>query len=367
MSRALRPLALLAALIGIGARPLSAQDSQFGMSGLGTPGRFESVRSRATGGAFAPFDALSALVDATLGWADHITITSGSATSYRAVEFPDGRTWVRATRFPVLGLSGPIGHGITVGGGFATYLDKSFDISTRDTVVIRGVPVPVTDRYTSDGAVADLRVAAAGRISQKLFVGAGVHLLTGSARVRAGRDFADSSYVDTFESSELSYDGFGASASLAAVPVPSLRIAAFLRSDSRLRARENGTVLARNDLPTTVGAGLRWQPGSRAAFAASVVSQSWGSAGTNAYSTVNWSAGAELGRGTPLRLGVRGGHLPFGPGGRAPSEFGLAGGTGFTFSEGRGLIDLSLEHLSRSGVGLRERVWTLMVGITVRP
>jgi len=85
MSRALRPLALLAALIGIGARPLSAQDSQFGMSGLGTPGRFESVRSRATGGAFAPFDALSALVDATLGWADHITITSGSATSYRAV------------------------------------------------------------------------------------------------------------------------------------------------------------------------------------------------------------------------------------------------------------------------------------------
>ena len=70
---------------------------------------------------------------------------------------------------------------------------------------------------------------------------------------------------------------------------------------------------------------------------------------------------------TFLRLGVRGGHLPFGPGGRAPSEFGLAGGTGFTFSEGRGLIDFSLEHLSRNGVGLRERVWTLMAGITVRP
>src|SRR2546425_12680860 len=104
MRRTLRRFALLAALIGLGAGPLAAQDSQFGMSGLGTPGRFESVRARATAGAFAPFDALSALVDASLGWADQLTITSGGATSFRAIEFPDRRTWVRATRFPVLGL-----------------------------------------------------------------------------------------------------------------------------------------------------------------------------------------------------------------------------------------------------------------------
>src|SRR5206468_12877553 len=89
------------------------------------------------------------------------------------IEFPDGRTWTRATRFPVLGLSGSIGHGITLGGGFATYLDKSYDLSTRDTVDIRGVPVPVIDRYTSDGAVSDLRLAAAVRISPKLFVAPG--------------------------------------------------------------------------------------------------------------------------------------------------------------------------------------------------
>jgi len=368
MSRVPRYLILVAALLpGVGAGALAAQDSQFGISGLGTPGRFESVRSRATAGAFAAFDPLSSLVDAALGWADHLTISTGSATSYRAIEFPGSRTWTRATRFPVLGLSGSIGHGITLGGGFATYLDKSYDISTRDTVDIRGVPVPVIDRYTSDGAVSDVRVSAAVRISPKLFVGAGAHLLTGSARVRAGRDFQDSSYIDTFEASELTYDGFGASASVIAVPLPSLSVAAFVRSDTRLRARENGTLLSRNDLPTTVGAALRWQPEAAATLAASVVSQSWGSAGANAYSTVNWSVGAEVGRGMPLRLGVRGGHLPFGPGGRAPSEFGIAGGTGFRFSEGRGLIDLSLEHLSRNGVGLREKVWTFLVGFTVRP
>src|SRR2546427_6524823 len=42
---------------------LSAQDSQYGIRGLGTPGRWESVRARSTGGAFGPFDPLSPLME----------------------------------------------------------------------------------------------------------------------------------------------------------------------------------------------------------------------------------------------------------------------------------------------------------------
>jgi hypothetical protein len=41
--------------------PLSAQDSQFGIRGLGTPGQFETVRARSTGGALGAFDPLSPL------------------------------------------------------------------------------------------------------------------------------------------------------------------------------------------------------------------------------------------------------------------------------------------------------------------
>ncbi|PYO74762.1 MAG: hypothetical protein DMD67_13085, partial [Gemmatimonadetes bacterium] len=44
----------------------AAQDSQFGVRGLGTPGRYESVRARSTGGAFTPFDPLSPLTEAPL-------------------------------------------------------------------------------------------------------------------------------------------------------------------------------------------------------------------------------------------------------------------------------------------------------------
>src|SRR3989442_11633013 len=46
---------------------LAAQDSQFGIRGLGTPGRFETVRARSTGGAFGPFDPMSPLAEASLG------------------------------------------------------------------------------------------------------------------------------------------------------------------------------------------------------------------------------------------------------------------------------------------------------------
>jgi len=75
---------------------LTAQDSQFGIRGLGTPGKWESVRARSTGGAFAPFDPFSPLIDAPLGdrtswkpqWPD---------TPDHFVPFGEGRT-VRAGR-----------------------------------------------------------------------------------------------------------------------------------------------------------------------------------------------------------------------------------------------------------------------------
>src|SRR5258706_15995372 len=65
MTRATGLFATLAALAL--AAPARAQDSQFGLRGLGTPGRWESVRARSTGGALAPFDAVSPLLEGAVG------------------------------------------------------------------------------------------------------------------------------------------------------------------------------------------------------------------------------------------------------------------------------------------------------------
>ena len=77
--------------------------------------------------------------------------------------------------------------------------------------------------------------------------------------------------------------------------------------------------------------------------------------------------GAELGgAGSPFRFGVRGGTLPFGVG-EAPTEFGIAAGVGKQFSGGRGRLDIGLERLERKGGQMSERVWTFLLGLTVRP
>jgi len=58
--------------------------------------------------------------------------------------------------------------------------------------------------------------------------------------------------------------------------------------------------------------------------------------------------------------------MPFGSG-KAPSEVGYSAGLGRQFSGGRGRLDIGIERLNRSGTGLKERVWTFLLGLTVRP
>ncbi len=359
---------LLAALLAVcAAVALRAQDSQFGIKGLGTPGRMESVRVRSTAGAFAPFDPISALADAALSDEGRLTAWTLSSTSYRHVSLGGADATLRTTRFPQMGLSGPIGHGITLGGGFATYLDRSYELATQDTILVRGVSQPVTDRLSSDGGVVDLRFAASARAWGRLSLGLGLHLLTGSTRLRVVREFADTTYSSATQTEDINYDGAGISASAVGLITSRLHVAAFGRSDSRLRARLGGAAVARNDLPLTLGGGVGWVPGTATRVAATVVYQTWSGAGQYAHNTTNWAVGAELGNQLPLRLGARGGRMPFSPAGPAPREWGASFGAGLRLADGRGLIDVGLEHLQRRAAGLTERVWTFLLGVTVRP
>lgn len=368
----LRPYAALAILMAIGSSGgLTAQDSQFGIRGLGAPGKGESVRARSTGGAFAPFDAFSPLMDASLADVRRMSASMTSGASWRTID-PVGSNAAsfRATRFPALVISGPLAGRLSIGGGFSTYLDRSFGIITQDTIDLRGVPQPVTDEITSDGSVTDVRLAAAVRVDRRLAIGAGFHLLTGSSRVIATRRFADSAYTTSSSRDEVAYEGQGASISALVDLHPDLRIAGWLRSDAKLRADVRGRTAAENDLPQSYGAGVLWRPGGQAIVAGTVAWRKWATgpgAGPNAHDTFNWSLGAELGSaGSPIRFGVRGGEMPFGVG-RTPTETGFSAGLGRQFSGGRGRLDIGIERLERKGTGLTERVWTFLLGLSVRP
>jgi len=367
MTRVSISLAALAALALTA--PARAQDSQFGIHGLGTPGRWESVRARATGGAFAPFDAFSPLLEAAVADVQRVSAGVTGAASWRSADFGTERATLRGSRFPAFLIGGPIVGHLVLAGGFSTYLDKSFGIVTHDTIVIRGNPEPVTDEITSDGAVSDLRLALAARVHSRLALGFALHGITGSTHVSATRRFDDSTtYRTAIVGNTIAYHGLGGSASALYDVNADLRLAAWVRSDTKLRADIGGQTVSTNDLPFAFGGGVRWRPGTDAAIAAAVAWRHWGVAGLNAHDTFDWSFGAELGSLTsPVRFGVRGGELAFGPGAKAPTEFGLSAGIGKQFSGGRGRLDFGLERLERKGAGLTERVWSVLLGLTVRP
>lgn len=349
--------------------PVAAQDSPFGIRGLGVPGRSESVRARATGGAFGPFDALSALTETSLSGVTALTASAGAAASYLKDEVSGLRETRRAGRFPIFQVMGPVWNGVVVGGGFTTYLDRSYRVVVQDTIQLAGTPQPVTDDLASNGGVTDIRLAAARRFGS-LVLGAGFHLLSGSTRLRVQRTFADSSnYLGVRQTDEVAYSGAGASVSAALTLRRSLAMTAFYRTDGKLTGKVGNTRVSRQDLPATVGVGLQWRPAPDARFAATLIHSSWANAATSgAFNVTNWAVGAELGSlRLPLRLGVRSAQLPFGPGTTAPRELAVAAGSGLVVAHGLGVIDFTIERLRRTGSGLTESGWTLMMGLTLRP
>ena len=364
----LRTTALGLLLLGAGSGAAAAQDSHFGIRGLGTPERWESVRARATGGAFAAFDAQSSVADAALAGLRRLSAYGAAFGSNRTLTLAGEDVSLRTSRVPIVVVAGPLSRSLALGGGFAGYLSRSFRVVTRDSVVIRGAQQPFTDEMTSDGGVTDVRFVTAARISKALALGGSLHLLTGSTRLNMVRRFDDSlTYRNARQIESVSYDGLGGAASVLIQPGSFLQLAGWVRADNRLRytsVDSTGTY----DLPLAAGGALLIRPVSQIALAVSVDWREWSVVGVNSFDTFAWSVGAELGNpARPLRLGVRRGQLPFSPGGSAPTETAFAVGTGLRFSADRGVIDFGVERLIREGAGIREAVWTVLAGVTVRP
>lgn len=359
-------------------RSLLAQDSQFGVRGLGTPGQFATARARATGGAFALFDPLSPLGEAALAELRQLTAGAATAPTYRRVDFGGPSASTTATRFPVGGVASPLRPGpdarLVGAAGFTTYLDRSYRIATSRDETLRGAPVTVHDTVASDGAIGDLRLAVAYRLTDRVTVGAAFHRIVGSTRMSVRRRFSDSTFLAYTDSNDVAYEGLGFSVSVGAQVVPTLRAALTARTDGSLTAQLRDGSRTTADLPTTVAGGLLWSPRAALHVGAGAVWRSWsradatvGGAGGRAFDTFGWSIGAEYGRDVPVRVGYRRSTLPFSPTDEQPREWGLAVGTARLFANRRAGIDLAVEHARRTGPGLRERIWTVLVGLTIKP
>jgi hypothetical protein len=372
-------LLLLAGTPAVGA----AQSSQFGVRGLGLPGRSLSVHALATGGSFGLFDPESSLNPAALAGFPALTAVFSGMEDFRHVENPAGTASVRESRFPQMAVGGQIRrYPLALGLGFSNYTSRDFTLATADTVPLRDILIPVHDTVTSKGGLSDLSIGVAYRIQEHWAVGGSFHILTGTNRVSAHRSFADTVYQPTSQNSEISFAGVGVELGMMRSFGPRFAVAAIARSDGRARVDRDSADVSRVDLPYTFGLGLRWQVRPKLTLASQGLFRTWSGAnsdlleqgGTGADNTFEVAFGGEFTPDVrrparrPLRFGVRYGSLPF-PlviGGQA-HEFGLSIGSGVRFAQERAGIDLGVEHVWRAAGPYSERAFLVSVGVTVRP
>ncbi|MGH7526217.1 MAG: hypothetical protein ACREMX_05900, partial [Gemmatimonadales bacterium] len=338
-------LLLLAVLPGSAA----AQSSQFGVRGLGFPGRPLSVHALGSAGAFGMFDPESSLNSAAIGAFTAVTAVFTGVQDFRSVENPAGSESVREARFPQVAFAGPIRRlPMVFGLSYSNYMSRDFSLATADTIDLRGVPVPVSDTLSSRGGINDLRFAASYRLGDRWVFGGGIHVLTGSNRLESRRTFSDDSYRPTRQSSEVSYAGAGASLGVIRQFGPSLAIALLARTDGHVNIERDSTRVSRTDLPHSFGLGLRWRPAPRLDLGSQVVYRTWSSAnsdvlaagGPGAENTFEVAFGGEYVSDPrrpyrrPIRFGARYATVPFllTPGVQ-PTEFTVSLGTGTRFAQ----------------------------------
>jgi hypothetical protein len=370
----------------LAAAPIAAhaQSSEFGVRGLGFPGREQSARASGTAGAFAFFDGQSSLNPASLAYLGGLTAGFTLLGDYRSSTDPAGTTSLRDPRFPQFMVGGPIPRRpFTVGLSYSNYTTRDYSLTFPDTIVLRGALVGVTDTIESRGGINDFRLAVAYRPAAGWSVGVGAHIITGADRMRAVRAFSDTLYRTSVQRAELSFAGFGASIGVVGQIVPSLGVAAVFRSDGHLSVKQDSLEVSRVDLPITVGGAIRWRIVPKLDFAGQVLARNWstanadlvGAGGVGAVSTFEAAGGFEYTPNPrrpfrrPLRIGFRYAELPFplSPGATA-SEFGVAVGSGLTFAADRGGIDVAVERAwRRQDDQFNERAWLITAGVTVRP
>lgn len=377
--RRLLLLALLAAWPGAAA----AQASQFGVRGLGIPGRALSTRAAGSSGAFAMFDAESGVNPAALGGLATMTATFNGTQSFQSVENPAGSESIRNSRFPHVFFGGPVrGTRFAFGVSYSTYANRDFSAATTDTVEVREVLVPVFDTLSSRGGISDLRFAGTFKVRERTAVGAALHVLTGTNRMESHRTFADSQYLPVEQGAELSYAGVGASIGAVHQLGTSLWVAAIARSDANAKIDRDSARVATADLPYTFGVGLRWKAGARLDLAGHGIFRTWSGAnsdllaagGSGADNTFEVALGGEYVGDPrrpyrrPIRFGARYLTLPFPlQPGVQPTELGFSVGSGVRFAQDRAGVDLAVEYLTRSAGDFEERGLVISVGVSVRP
>jgi len=353
-----------------------------GGQGFGYPPGQLSVYARAAGGATAEADPLSAVNPAALMVLRRGGLYIQTEQERRAVDAGGTSGATHEYRFPLFAAALPVGSRGMVGGSFSTLLDRTWGTEVRGKVRFEEDSVSYVERFRSEGALNDVRVAGAWAFRTDLILGVGIHLYPGENRLSLSRVFDDSlSFAPLRDSSNVNYFGVGYSFGALWRPSQNFGVGASGRIGGKLKLREADTLRSEANVPGRFGVGAFYQivPGSSVALRVdrTLWSKMAGLGSERATPEDTWDYGVGLDALGPrvfaaqlaLRAGFRRRTLPFLADGEQVTENAVTLGTGVPFAGGRANIDMFLERAARSadGIDAKENAWTFGLGLTVRP
>lgn len=374
MRRSIRLLAFSAILPGA----LGAQGA-LGLQGYGYPTGQLGSASIALGGATAEVDPASALNPAALAIPSRFSVYMQFEPEYRRTAVGGLADRSTTIRFPAFMISGGSGK-FSAGASATTFLDRTWSNVYADSQVVGGTMLPSTLTAESNGAITDVRAAAAYWLNPKVQFGVGMHALTGENRLSFGRTFADTSGVGSVQQlSTINYSGRAVSFGVVLLPTKAIAIGASARLGGGMEARQDEAALADAEVPNRFGVTFAYTGIPNTTVAARFDRTSWSSMrdlGTpqmSVFDATDIGLGLEVvgprigGAPSFARFGVRDRGLPFGVNGEQVGERSLSGGIAIPVARGRGQFDISVQRATRTAAGANEKALVLSIGLGIRP
>jgi hypothetical protein len=391
MSRAFRRIAATGLTCILAPLPVAGQGN-LSTQGFGYPPGQLSARGLATGGAVAEVDPQSAVNPATpMLWG--ATVLFGQYDpEFRRVDVPgSGSSRTMTARFPGAGVSFLFGTRVAAGLNVSTLLDRTWSTVFDHDQVVGTDTVTGTNVVTSEGSIADIRVALAYAITPRISFGVGGHFFSGENRFLHQQTFPDTvRFSGMLESSNVNYGGIGISAGFEARIRRSWQIAASARTGGDITAESGDTTLSTARVPLRYGAGVTYfglqgaQLSARASFEEWSSLEPLGTEDVTAFDSWDFGLGADITgprigrRVITVRAGARHRTLPFGVRGHKVEEVAFSTGLGIPISVDRATLDFGIARASRdaggvstsgsaTGVDVSETAYILSFGIRIRP
>ena len=294
----------------------------------------------------------------------------------------------RGTRFPVLGLSFPVGiRGVlTVTAG--SVFDQRWNADTQGVANVAGEQVPTTDRFTSDGGMSAMLVGFAQRVGPSLALGASIGLYRGQVTRIFTRSFDSltvSNPITPFvEGGKWTYSGPLALANISWEPSTLIQVGATIGWSGTINAQPTEETEGAGldiDAPLEIRLASTVLLSPALSLTAGIATSNWGDVGdarldsltvgrvTTLGAGLEWNAGTFWAGTFPLRLGVRRTELPFSFQGASPTETTISAGFSVFMAQSFGIplaaLDLAIESGSRSAGDLKESFRRLTVTLRV--